>query len=173
MADGLHPNEGMMQVKLMPPGTFREKIDNQQPYTWWMGFNQVKGLPEILLQGRYRALLDWLFNYVMVDDSKMPDFDKSCYAAVYNQPERIRASNAWYQAFNQDIEDAKTYSKLKMPVLGIASNVSFGYYQYALPAVADCYKLLHLEKTGHYMFEENPEAVIEAIIEHILENSEI
>ncbi len=165
VADGLHPSESMMQMRLLPaPGTFGSKIDNQQPYTWWMSFNQVKGLPEQLLEGRYRFLLDWLFSYVMIDDSKMSDFEREVYAAVYNQPERIRASNAWYQTFNQDIEDAKSYNQLQMPVLGIASNVSYGFYQYALPMLAAQYQLVHLADTGHYMFEENPEAVSEAII---------
>jgi len=170
LADGPHPNEGMMQMKLVPaPGTFGDKIDNQQPYSWWMGFNQVKGLPEKLLEGRYRYLLDWLFHYVMVDDSKMPDFERNVYAAVYDQPERIRASNAWYQTFALDIEDAKSYAKLQMPVLGLASNVSYGYYQYALPAIAERFKLIHLEDTGHYMFEENPAGVIKAINEHLIQ----
>jgi len=165
VADGLHPSEGMMQMRLLPaPGTFNDKIDHQQPYTWWMSFNQVKGLPEKLLEGRYLYLLDWLFQYVMVDDSKMSDFEKEVYAAVYNQPERIRASNAWYQTFNQDIEDAKGYSQLQMPVLGIASNVSHGFYHYALPALAVNHQIVHLADTGHYMFEENPEAVNKAII---------
>lgn len=170
LADGLHPSEGMMQMSLMPaPGSFEEKIDHQRPYTWWMGFNQVKGLPEQLLEGRYRYLLDWLFHYVMVDDTKMPDFDREVYASVYNQPERIRASNAWYQSFNMDIEDAKGYDKLKMPVLGIASNVSYGYYQYALPSIAEKYEMAHLENTGHYMFEENPETVIKLVSDFISE----
>nr|WP_249665326.1 alpha/beta hydrolase [Mucilaginibacter sp. Bleaf8] len=173
LADGLHPSEDMMQMKLMSPaGTFGEKTDHQQPYTWWMGFNQVKELPEKLLEGRFRYLLDRLFRYVMVDDSKMPDFDRSVYAAVYDQPERIRASKAWYQTFNQDIEDAQHYSKLTMPILGMASHVSYGYYQYALPTIAEQYQLLHLENTGHYIFEENPAAVINAMLEHLITNSE-
>jgi pimeloyl-ACP methyl ester carboxylesterase len=171
VADGLHPSEGMMQMRLLPvPGTFSAKIDKQQPYTWWMSFNQVKGLPEQLLEGRYRFLLDWLFEYVMVDASKMSDFEREVYAVIYNQSERIRASNAWYQTFNQDIEDAKTYSQLKMPVLGIASNVSYGFYQYALPTLAAQYQLVHLADTGHYMFEESPEAVNESIIAFINAN---
>jgi pimeloyl-ACP methyl ester carboxylesterase len=171
VADGLHPSEGMMQKRLLPaPGTFGHKIDNQQPYTWWMSFNQVKGLPEQLLQGRYRFLLDWLFEYVMIDASKMSDFEREVYAAVYNQPERIRASNAWYQTFNQDIEDAKSYSQLKMPVLGIASNVSYGFYQYALPTLAAQHQLVCLVDTGHYMFEENPEEVNNSIIAFINAN---
>lgn len=165
LADGLHPNEGMMQMPLMPAqGTFGDKIDNQRPYTWWMGFNQVKELPEKLLAGRYRYLLDWLFHYVMTDDSKMSDFEREVYAAVYDSPERIRASNAWYQTFNEDIEHAKAYRQLKMPVLGIASNVSYGYYQYSLPLMAENYKLVHLPLTGHYIFEENPQEVSEIIL---------
>ena len=164
VADGLHPSEGLKQMSLLPAaGTFGDKIDPQQPYTWWMSFNQVKGLPEKMLEGRYRYLLDWLFHYVMVDDSRMTEFEREVYASVYNQPERIRASNAWYQTLGKDIEDAKGYKSLSMPVLGIASNVSYSFYQYALPSVAEQYELLHLADTGHYMFEENPEAVISAI----------
>ncbi|WP_100074803.1 alpha/beta fold hydrolase [Chryseobacterium camelliae] len=168
VADGLHPNEGMLQMPLIPAaGTFRDKIDPVHPYTWWMGFNQVRGLPEKLLEGRYYDLLDWLFRYVMIDESKISEFEKEAYAAVYNQPERIRASNAWYQAFNQDIEDSKDYSKLTMPVLGIASNVSYGFYQYALPMAAEQYELVYLPDTGHYMFEENPDAVAEIICSYL------
>ncbi|WP_412467947.1 alpha/beta fold hydrolase [Pedobacter sp. KLB.chiD] len=168
LADGLHPNEGMMQMKLIPPQeTFGGKIDQQQPYMWWMSFNQVKELPEKLLEGRYRYLLDWLFDYVMVDSSKMPDFERNVYAYVYNQSERIRASNGWYQAFPQDIADAQHYSKLRMPVLGIASNVASGFYQYALPTIAENYQLVNLENTGHFMFEENPSGVYEAILMYL------
>lgn len=170
LADGLHPNEGMMQMPLMPAaGTFGDKIDTQRPYTWWMSFNQVKHLPEKLLEGRFRYLLDWLFHYVMVDDTKMPDFEREVYANVYNQPERIRASNAWYQTFAQDIEDSKSYQPLTMPVLGIASNVSYGFYRFALPQVAEQHELVHLADTGHYMFEENPREVTEAIIQYLQE----
>lgn len=173
VADGLHPSDGMTQMPLVPAaGTFEDKIDLQRPYTWWMSFNQVKGLPEKLLEGRYRYLLDWLFHYVMVDDSKMSDFEKEVYAAIYNQPERIRASNAWYQTFTQDMEDAKAYGRLPMPVLGIASNVSYGFYQFALPAVAEHYELTHLANTGHYMFEENPEVVSKTIIQFLLSATE-
>lgn len=164
VADGLHPSEGLLQMPLIPAaGTFTDKIDSRQPYTWWMGFNQIKGLPEKLLEGRYRYLLDWLFSYVMTDEGRISDFEKEVYAAVYNQPERIRASNAWYQAFHQDIEDSRSYEKLRVPVLGIASNVSYGFYQHALPLSAENYELVHFPDTGHYLFEENPDAVLEAV----------
>ncbi len=164
VADGLHPSEGMLQMPLIPPaGTFGKKINTEQPYTWWMGFNQIKDLPEKLLEGRYYHLLDWLFRYVMADEDKISEFEKQVYAYAYNRPDNIRASNAWYQSFDQDIEDGKNYDRLKIPVLGIASNVSYAFYQHAMPQAAENYKLIHLQDTGHYMFEENPEEVTEAV----------
>ncbi|MET1055723.1 MAG: alpha/beta hydrolase [Pedobacter sp.] len=81
--DGAHPSEGMMQMPLIPQkGTFNAKMDGNAPYAWWMGFNQVKDLPEKLLEGRFQYLLDWLFSYVMIDDSKMPAFDRAVYSMI-------------------------------------------------------------------------------------------
>jgi hypothetical protein len=39
-------------------------MDGHQPYVWWMAFNQVKGLPEKLLESCFQHLLDYLFAYV-------------------------------------------------------------------------------------------------------------
>ena len=163
--DGSHPTEGMMQMPLMPAaGTFTEKMDGNMPYAWWMGFNQVKGLPEKILQGRYRHLLDWLFQYVMINDNKMGPFDREVYASVYNEVESIRASNAWYQTFTQDIEDAKSYLPLTMPVLGIGSYVSYNYMKMGLPYVAKNVNVIGILNSGHYMYEEQPEQVIAAVV---------
>ena len=163
--DGSHPSEGMLQMPLIPPsGTFTEKMTGDAQYVWWMGFNQVKGLPEQLLQDRFRYLLDWLFAYVMIDETKMPDFEREVYASVYNQPEHIRASNAWYQSFTQDIEDGKDYQQLEMPVLGIGSNVSYNYMKMGLPYVAKDCEVTGISDSGHYMIEEAPAKVLELVL---------
>lgn len=168
LADGAHPSEGMRHMPLLPAaGAFAEKMDGQQPYAWWMAFNQVKELPEQLLAGRFQYLLDYLFPYVMLDDSKMSAFDRAVYAAVYNQPENIRAANAWYQTFNQDIADANTYGRLAMPVLGIGSCVSYGYLQMSLPYIAENVRVIGLLDSGHYMFEEKPAQVLEAVLDFL------
>lgn len=162
--DGSHPSEGLMQMPLIPaPGTFAAKMDPNMPYAWWMAFNQVRELPEKILEGRFRYLIDWLFEYVMIDASKIRTFDREVYATAYNGSESIRASNAWYQTFNQDIDDAKTYKPLEMPVLGIGSNVSYGYMKMGLPFVAKNVEVIGILDSGHYMFEEKPEQVIEAV----------
>ncbi|MCF2443446.1 alpha/beta hydrolase [Dyadobacter sp. CY345] len=163
--DGSHPSEGMMQMPLIPAkGTFGEKMDANMPYAWWMGFNQVKELPERILEGRFQYLLDWLFAYVMIDENKMSAFERALYAAAYNDTESIRAANAWYQSFTQDIEDAKNYQPLTMPVLGIGSYVSYNYMKMGLPYVAKDVIVTGILNSGHYLFEEKPEAVTEAVL---------
>lgn len=162
--DGSHPSEGMMQMPLLPAiGTFKTKMDANMPYAWWMGFNQVKELPEKILEGRFQYLMDWLFKYVMIDESKMNVFERALYASVYNEAESIRASNAWYQTFTQDIEDAKLYPQLAMPVLGIGSYVSYNYMKMGLPDVANNLKVIPVLESGHYLFEEKPEQVLDAV----------
>ncbi|GAB3894861.1 alpha/beta hydrolase [Larkinella knui] len=162
--DGSHPSEGMLQMPLMPAaGTFTEKMDATMPYAWWMGFNQVKGLPEKLLEGRFQYLLDWLFHYVMIDDRNMTSFERDVYASAYNEADSIRASNAWYQTFTQDIEHAKTYQPLAMPVLGIGSYISYQYMKMGLPYVATDITVIGIPESGHYLFEEKPEQVLDAV----------
>jgi len=163
--DGSHPSEGMYQMPLIPsPGTFNEKMDGEMPYAWWMGFNQVKNFPEQLLEGRFHLLQQWLFNYVMIDESKMTVLERAVYAAAYNDKDSIRASNAWYQTFHQDIEDAKHYQQLTMPVLGIGSYISYNYMNYGLPFVAADLQVVGIMDSGHYLFEEKPQEVLDIVL---------
>lgn len=163
--DGSHPSEGMYQMPLIPsPGTFNEKMDGEMPYAWWMGFNQVKNLPEQLLEGRFHLLQEWLFNYVMIDESKMTELERAVYAAAYNDRDSIRASNAWYQTFHQDIEDSKHYQQLMMPVLGIGSYISYNYMNYGLSFVATDLQVVGIMDSGHYLFEEKPQEVLDVVL---------
>ena len=164
LADGGHPSDGMRYMSLLPaPGAFAGKMDAHQPYVWWMAFNQVKGLPEKLLEGRFQHLLDYLFAYVMLDESRMTAFDRAVYAAAYNDAGSIRAANAWYQAFEQDMADARTYAPLTLPVLGIGSCVSFENIKMSLPTMAPNAQVVGILDSGHYMFEEKPETVLATV----------
>lgn len=86
------------------------------------------------------------------------------YAAAYNDADSIRASNGWYQTFGQDIEDAKTYQQLTMPVLGIGSYISYNYMKMGMSAVASNLKMIEISDSGHYLYEEQPEQVIDAVL---------
>jgi len=174
LMDGAHPSEGMLSMPLVPPlDTFTDKMTADKQYVWWMGFNQVKGLPEQLLEGRFHYLIDWLFAYVMIDETKISEFEKEVYAYAYNDRESIRASNAWYQTFTADIEDAKSYKQLEMPVLGIGSNVSYNYMKMGLPYVAKDCRVVALLNSGHYMNEEKPQEVLDIIKPFLAGNPKI
>jgi pimeloyl-ACP methyl ester carboxylesterase len=150
MLDALHPDERFLRVPLLPrPG---EGFNY-----WWYAFNQVRGLPEELVAGRVRHLMDWFYAAAGVGLDRVSDFDRSVYARSYDAPDAIRASNGWYQAFYQDIEDIKGYPRLVPPLLGVASEQSHAEFQEVLPALAEDVRVVKLAHTVHYLPEEAPQ----------------
>ncbi|WP_183561542.1 alpha/beta fold hydrolase [Mucilaginibacter sp. SP1R1] len=148
------PDDSMYKLPMLPvPG---------YPHPWWLAFNQVKVLPEQLLAGRMRYLLDWIFDNLLVEKSSIDDFSRAVYALNYNGIDAIRASNGWYQAFPKDIQDFKAYDKLSIPVLGIAGS-GFQLLQTSLPGLTKDLKLVKLEGCGHFIQSENPAGFITAI----------
>ncbi len=91
-------------------------------FPWWVAFNQVKELPEQILGGRMKYVLDWIFDHSLIDKQNISDHDREIYLKSYDTAAGIRASNGWYQAFAKDIEDSKTYDEIKMSVLGIGAS---------------------------------------------------
>lgn len=168
LMDAMHPSEMMFKMPMIPvKGAFPAKMNPQMPYGFWMAFNQVKGLPEQLLAGRFQLLQDWLYEYVMVDASNMEPFERAVYANAYNEPESIRASNGWYQSFAQDIEDSNTYGVLEMPVLGIGGNIGGRTLKMSLPQKAKNAKVVELENCGHFVLEEKPDEVLDLMVDFL------
>ncbi|MDF2269637.1 hypothetical protein P2Q00_30020 [Streptomyces coacervatus] len=44
---------------------------------WWFAFNQVRGLPEKLLEGCFRHLVDEMLDLLTADRTATSDFDRS------------------------------------------------------------------------------------------------
>lgn len=153
--DVLHPDESFYQLPLLPPpGGFTP---------WWFAFNQVQQLPEQLLTGRFRHLLDWLFATTAFTPSAIDERTRRIYARAYDSPDAIRAGNGWYQAFHQDIEDGRTYARLTPPVLGLASVLSYDQFAGALPTLANRFELVRVDGSGHWLTEEQPDVVAREI----------
>jgi pimeloyl-ACP methyl ester carboxylesterase len=153
--DVAHPDENLFKIPLLaPPG--------QPVHVWWFAFNQVRGLPEQLLAGRFRPMVDWLFDNLLVNPRAVTDRDREIYARAYSRPDAIRAGNAWYQGFYQDIEDQKTYAKVTAPMLGLAAEHN-DTLTYLLPDKGTNVHLDTVTNTGHFFPEEQPEAVIKAL----------
>lgn len=158
MLDTPHPDETMYQLPMLPiPGL-------DYTYPWWVAFNQVKALPETLLEGRMSEVIDWVFNALLQQKDSITSFDKAVYSQTYNSREGIRASNAWYQAFNQDIKDIRAYTQVSTTVLGIACNSSYNMLEGFLQKYCTDFKMKRVEDSGHFIVAEQPTAVAGAII---------
>lgn len=166
MLDVPHPDAGLYSWPILPAkDKFTDKIDESAPFVWWFAFHQVKGLPEKLLAGRVHLEQEWFFKYLLKDEGALDKKDRAIYAQAYNTAEAIRAGNAWYQAFPQDIEDEKTYQKLEMPVLGIAGP-GYGWLNATLAAKAANATVVKLD-SGHFVQEEKPAETAKLMIEFL------
>jgi pimeloyl-ACP methyl ester carboxylesterase len=152
LLDVPHPDESLYELTLLPqPGQF---------HLWWFAFNQLAHLPEELLAGRFRLLTDHLCGLMLLNPKAIGERDRTIYANAYSSPDAIRASNGWYQTFGQDVIDLKGYSRLTLPVLGLASEPGYDYLAGPLLRQAADVQLERITGAGHYLAEEQPEAVV-------------
>ena len=148
LLDTPHPDENMYKLPMLPVGA--------GVYPWWVAFNQVKNLPEQLLEGRFNLVQGWLFDQLLADKSAINSFDRQVYAQAYNSQDAIRASNGWYQTFPEDIDDIKG-KRIEAPTIGIAGPAGYELLSYALPPYIDKLELRKVEESGHFVQEERPD----------------
>lgn len=161
LLDTPHPDERMYQLPMLPvPGL-------DYTYPWWLAFNQVKELPEALLVGRMNIVIDWVLKALLKNEECINEFDRAVYSQAYNSVDSIRASNAWYQAFGQDIQDIKNYKKIDVPVLGIACNSSYGMLSEFIKKFAAVHTIANIDDSGHFLLAEKPQEVAKAILSFI------
>ncbi|MFE4758193.1 alpha/beta fold hydrolase [Streptomyces mirabilis] len=152
LLDVLHPEEGWYKLSVLArPGQF---------VPWWFAFNQVPDLPEKLLEGRSRILVDAMLDLLTADPAAISDFDRSVYAHAYSTPEAIRAGNGWYRAFSQDIEDEKKYGFLTPQITALTSGHTYEMARAMLSRTALHATVVKIEGSGHFLAEEQPEAVV-------------
>ncbi|MFG2295093.1 alpha/beta fold hydrolase [Streptomyces sp. NPDC048603] len=159
LLDVPHPDAGWLEMPLIPrPGGPR--------FLWWFAFNQVEGLPEQLLAGRFRLFLDHLLGEMATAPGQSVDsFSREVYAHAYDTPDAIRAGNAWYRAFAQDIADFGTYAPVPHPLLALGGDRSnHGSLVAVMPSHGTDTKVVRIEDCGHYLPEEQPEAVTEELL---------
>lgn len=164
LLDTPHPTPDMFRLPMLPTGSMAE--GSGYTYPWWVAFNQLKQLPEQVLAGRMRIILDWVFDHLLLNKNSIDTSDRAVYAAAYDTEAGIRASNAWYQAFLQDIEDSKTYAALPMPVLGIGAS-GYELLNYTLLEQATQWQVVQIEESGHFLLAEQPAKTARAMMEFL------
>ncbi len=137
---------------------------------WHHAFHQTLDLPEALIAGREEIYFGWFYrNYGArpLDDGEIAE-----YLRTYRQPGALRAGFSYYRAIPADIADnaAKVAAgfKLPMPVLALGGDRSWGRRM----EVVESLRRLALdvrggviENCGHWMPEEQPEALLGRLLE--------
>jgi pimeloyl-ACP methyl ester carboxylesterase len=137
--------------------------------TWQLAFNRLDDLPEILLQGRERELLTWLFQNKSARSWTITPADLGEYVRVNAAPGATRAALSYYRQNLGPAGIAETRAraerKLAMPVLAFGADMGVG------ALVLDTMRLIAADARGgvfagcgHYVAEEAPRAVAEQII---------
>lgn len=151
-----HPGEAFNELRMLPQ-------EGLPTAPWWFAFNQIDQLPERLLEGRFRLLVDWLIDHQATDREAFSEEARALYAAAYDTPDAIRAANGWYQAFGQDIADAKDYPVLTMPLLGLGG-IYYPFVPVLLEGKAADARYVEFKGAGHYLAEERPDDLVRELI---------
>ena len=137
--------------------------------TWHLAFNRLDDLPEILLQGRERELLTWLFRTKSTRPWTITPADLNEYVRVNAAPGATRAALS-YQRHTLGPDGiahsrARAERKLAMPVLAVGADAGVGAMLLdTMRLVAADVRGSVFAGCGHYMPEEAPRAVAEQII---------
>jgi pimeloyl-ACP methyl ester carboxylesterase len=98
--------------------------------SWQFAFNRLNDLPEMLVQGREREFLAWIFatkttRYYAIDSDALEEYTRQ-----YSAPGAMRAGFAWYRAnFNEEglaQAKARAAKRLTMPVLALGGSDGVG-----------------------------------------------
>lgn len=157
--DTQHPEEDLYKLPMLPVGL--------PVHPWWVAFSQVKDLPEELLEGRFHIVQQWLFDKMLVNRDSISEFDRQVYALAYGTKEAIRASNAWYQAFPEDIQDIKQMKTIEAKTLALSSIQTAPMLKESLPNFIKDLQLKEIKNSGHFILEEQPGEVADLIAEFL------
>lgn len=125
-------------------------------FLWHFMFNQVRDLPEALIQGREREYLSFMFDKWSYRRDAVA-FE--VYAEAYAAPGALRAGFAYYRAIPQTIEQnlRRAETPLPMPVLALgAEHATQDAPLLTMQKLAPDLRGAILPDCGHFVTEESP-----------------
>jgi pimeloyl-ACP methyl ester carboxylesterase len=142
----------------------------RNPLLWHFNFRGPD--VERLVHGRERIYLDRFWNELSADPKKIDEQTREHYAALYARPKAMHDAFEQFAAFSQDATDNKALlaqgGKLKMPILAIGAEKSFGDGQAVeLRFVGSNVTGGIVPNSGHWIMEENPQATVKLVSEFL------
>jgi len=137
--------------------------------SWQFSFNRLNDLPEILVQGREREYLSWIFATKSTRTYAIDAEAIDEYTREYSAPGAMRAGFAWYRA-NFDADGlaqakARAAKRLTMPVLALGGSDGVGdLLRTTLGPYGDRVQGGVLAGCGHFLPEECPAELTDALV---------
>ena len=142
---------------------------------WHHAFHMTPDLPEALVQGRERAYLSWFYESFSWRRGSFAAADIDEYLRTYSQPEALRAGFAFYRNIPNDIADNRALLasglRLEMPVLAVGGGREEARGrgsepEASLKVIADDVTGAVVPDCGHFVPEEQPEALAALLLDH-------
>src|SRR5437764_1592854 len=152
------------------PGIGNWEEIKQSPLLWHFNFRGPD--EERLVQGRERIYLDRFYNELSADPKKIDAATREHYAELYARPHAMHDAFEQFGAFSQDAIDNKTLlatgGKLKMPILALGAEKSFGLGMAEdLRFVASNVTAGIVPDSSDCMMQENPKATVRLVTEFL------
>jgi len=143
----------------------------KSPLLWHFNFRGPD--MERLVQGRERIYLDRFYNELSSDPKLIDEATRQHYAELYARPHAMHDAFEQFAAFNQDAKDDQALfakgGKLKMPVLALGAEKSFGKGEAELlNTVAANVTGGIVPSSGHWVMEENPQATTKLVTDFLM-----
>src|SRR5581483_41811 len=135
--------------------------------SWHFSFNALPELPELLIEGREREFLAWLFRSRTPTPGIFDDAALDEYARVYRGRSAIASALGYYRAIEQtsrQMAARRDGPKLTMPILAVAAELGVGAAMTsALASIGAQVSGVLIERCGHYVPEEAPQRLLDVL----------
>ena len=142
---------------------------------WHHAFHMTPDLPEALVQGRERQYLSWFLREYCWQPDAIDAASVDEFVRAYSQPGALRAGFSYYRAIPLNAERNRAWrdagGRLPMPVLAVGGGRAEARGRGAEPeaslreAASDVRGLV-VADSGHFVPEEQPQVLAEALIAH-------
>ena len=173
--------ERLVLIDAAIPGLASPEAYRLSPETagkvWHFYFNYIPELPELLVVGREREFLAWLFRSKSADWNTAFDRESlDIYVKAYSAPDRWSGGMGYYRSIFDSIEQnrATASTRLTMPVLAVGGESSLGEamaksagqaaQNVQAAVIADC---------GHYVPEERPAELLSILLPFALAQANV
>ncbi|WP_382305428.1 alpha/beta fold hydrolase [Herbiconiux sp. UC225_62] len=165
-----HPDDVLSYIgtETTFPGYGMEMLaDVNNGGSWHLGFYGTPGIPEMLLPGHERAVLEWAYSVMGADPASVTEADFDEFERTYARPHAERGAAGLYQSLFTDkgaLRELLQQHPLTVPVLAI-DGPNHPFTEMTLRQVSDDVTAVHIDGVGHFVAQQAPRAFAAAISE--------